>query len=297
MNNSFMNKPPMDFRHFFSTNTWWGKLLGAFFGYQIGGPIGAFFGVLIGNVFDKGFAEHYTKPFWIYQQEQDETVKQIFFEAMFTLMGYIAKSDGRVSETEINMAKQVMTDMHLKRDQKKQAQHFFNLGKTGQFDLSQLLNRLEWACKDRTELLRLFIKTQYQAAAADPFTENKIQAINSILRRLGFSPVHQQQQFYEDFAHYYQSKNQDNRAEDQSHYQHSSHHKPHTTLAQAYAILEVTPASSQQEVKKSYRRLISRNHPDKLIAKGADASVIKAANEKTQKITKAYEMICESKGW
>ncbi len=55
--------------------------------------------------------------------------------------------------------------------------------------------------------------------------------------------------------------------------------------------------ASKQEVKKAYRRLLSRNHPDKLIAQGLPEAMIKVANEKTQKIMKAYELICRSKGW
>ncbi len=50
-------------------------------------------------------------------------------------------------------------------------------------------------------------------------------------------------------------------------------------------------------MKRAYRRLISRNHPDKLIAQGLPEEMIKIANDKTQKITKAYEQICTSKGW
>ena len=68
-------------------------------------------------------------------------------------------------------------------------------------------------------------------------------------------------------------------------------------LDHAYALIEVNPKSSKQEVKKAYRRLISRNHPDKLIAQGLPEEMIKIANEKTQKIMKAYELICKTKGW
>lgn len=39
----------MSFREFFIVSTWWGKIIGAFFGYLIDGPIGAIFGLLVGN--------------------------------------------------------------------------------------------------------------------------------------------------------------------------------------------------------------------------------------------------------
>jgi DnaJ like chaperone protein len=61
--------------------------------------------------------------------------------------------------------------------------------------------------------------------------------------------------------------------------------------------MEISPDSSKQEVKQAYRRLLSRHHPDKLIAKGVSEEKIKWANDKTQKIVKAYELICKTKGW
>ena len=50
-------------------------------------------------------------------------------------------------------------------------------------------------------------------------------------------------------------------------------------------------ASPKAEVKKAYRRLMSQNHPDKLVAKGLPEEMMRLAKEKTQKISKAYETI------
>ncbi len=50
-----------------------------------------------------------------------------------------------------------------------------------------------------------------------------------------------------------------------------------------------------REIKQAYRRLISQHHPDKLVARKAPQHEIKAANEKTQQITKAYDKICQYK--
>jgi len=49
-------------------------------------------------------------------------------------------------------------------------------------------------------------------------------------------------------------------------------------------------------LKKTYRRLMSQHHPDKLVAKGLPDEMIKDATEKTQQIKKAYEIIKESRG-
>ena len=64
-----------------------------------------------------------------------------------------------------------------------------------------------------------------------------------------------------------------------------------TSLQDAYGVLGLTPSASKAEVKKAYRRLMSQNHPDKLVAKGLPEEMMRLAKEKTQKISKAYETI------
>ncbi|MFC3909167.1 co-chaperone DjlA [Legionella dresdenensis] len=284
----------MNLRQFFSSNNWWGKLLGAFFGYLIAGPAGALFGILIGNFFDKGLTSHFTRPHWSYYEEKRQAVRKIFFDTTFTVMGHIAKADGRVTENELDMARQMMREMRLNHEQKALAKRCFNEGKSSDFNLGQTLFQLKLACRDNPELLKLFLDIQYRSAKVDGLTEKKVQVLNSIFQSLGFAPLNQQNRFYEEFA-YRSSSSQQRR--DNSYNQRNYQPPPLNTLAQAYAILEVPDTAGKQEVKRAYRRLISRNHPDKLIAQGLPEEMIKLANDKTQKITKAYEQICESKGW
>lgn len=292
----------MNFREFFTTNTWWGKLLGAFFGYLVAGPTGAIFGLLVGNFFDRGLANHYANPHWIYLSEKRAAVQKIFFQASFLIMGYLAKADGRVTEQELHMARLLMDKMHLHHEQKILAMRLFNEGKNHQFNLDNVLSELQNACKDNHDLLKLFIDIQYQAAQIDGLTAKKIQVLDLIFSRLGFAPFHQQYRFYEDFGARYTQEEQNTNQKSSSSDSYSSYnrydYKPSTSnLDQAYALLEIAPNSSKQEVKRGYRRLLSRNHPDKLIAQGLPQEMIKIANEKTQKIVKAYELICSSKGW
>ena len=62
-------------------------------------------------------------------------------------------------------------------------------------------------------------------------------------------------------------------------------------LDDAYAILGVDRSSSDTEVTRAYRRLMSQHHPDKLVAKGLPEEMMKVATEKTQEIKLAYEKI------
>jgi DnaJ like chaperone protein len=57
----------------------------------------------------------------------------------------------------------------------------------------------------------------------------------------------------------------------------------------SYKVLEILPSASAEEVKKAYRNMAKKFHPDKLQSK--DPALIKGAQEKFQEVQKAYESI------
>jgi len=287
----------MDFRHFFTSNSWWGKIIGAFFGFLAAGPIGAFIGIMVGNFFDRGLYQHFSRQHWHYHAEKRKSVQNDFFKATFSVMGHIAKSNGYVSKQDIVMAKTLMQEMDLTKTQIKAAQDYFTAGKKSDFNLTKVIMELKQKLSSNPELLKLFIDIQYRAALVDGLSFKKQQIFNSILSLMGLAPINKQNRFFEDFANFSWNQNTNHQQSSSSYQQQNQQQRPQSFLDQAYAILEISPLSSKQEIKQAYRRLTSRNHPDKLIAKGLPESMIKIANEKTQAIRKAYEQISKSKGW
>ena len=71
---------------------WWGKALGGAFGFMIGGPLGALMGIAFGHSFDRGMGGLDTGEVGADQ----ERTQAAFFTATFSVMGYIAKADGKV---------------------------------------------------------------------------------------------------------------------------------------------------------------------------------------------------------
>lgn len=277
---------------------WWGKLIGVFLGFLIAGPSGALLGLFIGNLFDRGLSEHLTRPNAAYHAETRLAVKQTFQRSTFLVMGHLCKSDGRVSEQEILFVKNTMRHLRLSQSDRKIAEKFFTQGKAKTFNIDEPLNLLCNIASDNKQLLQEFVQLQYQAARVDGLTIEKTRIINRILNTLGLAPLHEQSHFH-DHVFYYQSQQQNNWKQHQNSWQHDDNRSSASrlSLTEAYAQLHVKEASTHSEVKRAYRRQISQYHPDKYIAKKRSEIEIKQANEKTQAVRKAYETICQAKGW
>ena len=215
----------------------------------------------------------------------------------FLVMGHMAKADGRVSTQEIEMARTLMDEMRLTREQKELAKQLFNEGKQPGFNLAGTLVDLKHSCRDNRELLKLFIDIQYRAAHVDSFGKKKMLVMDQILTHLGFAPLSKQYRFYEDFGDYtYASDSSSHQSYSQSQKSQSGY-SGNSQLDHAYALLEVPATASKDAVKKAYRKLLSKNHPDKLISQGLPQEMINMATDKTRKLIKAYELICKTKGW
>ena len=68
------------------------------------------------------------------------------------------------------------------------------------------------------------------------------------------------------------------------------------SLEKAYEILESNPADDAATLKKNYRSLVKKHHPDIISGQGASQNIIDEATKKLQEINEAYELIKKDKG-
>lgn len=59
-----------------------------------------------------------------------------------------------------------------------------------------------------------------------------------------------------------------------------------------YTVLGVSPDISEEDLKATYRQLVKKNHPDRLVAQGLPREFIAVANDRIAAINEAYERIC-----
>lgn len=270
---------------------WWGKVICGALGFGLGGPLGAALGAMLGHSFDKGLDQNF-EPLSASDQEK---IQAAFFTATFTLMGRMAKADGRVSENEIETAKQVMTRMGLDQTLRQSAIDLFQQGKQDSFDWRGALDQFADICGRQKNLKQMFLEIQIQAAYADgSLHEEERQLLLEIARKLGFSKLMLEQLLMMVQAQQYFHQQQSGYRSQGSGYQQPP--TPEDNLPKAYQVLGIESSVNDKAVKTAYRRLMSQHHPDKLVAKGLPEEMIKVATEKTQEIKSAYETIMKSRG-
>ena len=112
----------------------WGKILGFLFGFMLSKNIfGALLGAWLGHRFDQGVGFNFNN---LGGSKSDTDRQAAFFYSTFSVMGYIAKANGRVTQHEIAFAKAYMDKLGLKDELRQQAQEAFRDGKTTGFPLA-----------------------------------------------------------------------------------------------------------------------------------------------------------------
>ncbi len=297
----------------------WGRIIGTFLGFKMLGFFGGILGYWIGSWFDQGLKLHLNQI----PRPRALAIQQAFFQATFSVMGHLAKADGRVSEHEIRVAEQTMTRLDLNETLRLEAIRYFNEGKEAEFDLDQALSLLWQECQSHPDLLRFFIEIQLEVALADgELLPEKKRIFLYICQKLRFSPQEFEQLWAQQWAsqafhQWFSSQFEANARAYQSQYRsrqgsaydnqrwsganqqqwRQSPPDPASKLEGAYGVLGVAASATPQEIKKAYRRLMNQHHPDKLASRGLPEGMIKMAKEKTQQITVAYDVVRQARGF
>ena len=259
----------------------YGKVIGGLIGLLVGGVVGLMLGVWIGHMFDRGLV----KTLKFGSPENIERIKSSFFETTFLLSGYLAKADGRVSKQEIDHTEQVFTQMGLNASQRQRAIDLFRQGSASDFQVEPVIAAFVQTCGPQRQLQQTILLFLISLALADQKIEPaEHAALVHIATQMGLG-VAQLEQLLRMAQ-----------AQEHFHGQGGFVAQPGTSLDDAYTALGVDSSTSDKDLKRAYRKLMSENHPDKLIAKGVPEDMIKLATERSQGIQAAYEMLRKHRG-
>jgi DnaJ like chaperone protein len=253
---------------------WIGTAVGGACGFLVGGPLGAVLGATFGSQCIKGsITIKLKRPLHFSDHQQ---VPQAFLNATFAVMGHIAKAPGRVTPEKIAFANQVMSEMALSEELRATAIQLFQQGKNADFPLNEALAQFHHECHTQNDLLLKFLEIQLRAT----LNQGSLGSVEETIL------LHICQQLNIPRFEYERLKTS---LQGQSGFNQRGVQK--LSLKEAYSILGLPLSASQAEVKKAYRRLMSKHHPDKLVAQNLSEEKQLLSKEKTQKINKAYELI------
>ena len=263
--------------------SWLGKVLGGALGFALGGPIGALAGIALGHGFDRSATADretgWADPDLLDSRERTQTA---FFTATFSVMGHLAKADGLVTRDEIRLAAQVMGEMQLTGAHRRLAERLFREGKADDFPIGEILDQLRRECRYSAHLITMFVEILLHAAFADgelhPRERTLLERI-CVRLHLPAGELDRLEAMMRAERHMRGSPAPDALSTDD-----------------AYAILGVEDTCSDTELKRAYRRMMNRHHPDKLVAKGLPEEMMRIATEKTREIKASYDHLKQVRG-
>ena len=242
-------------------NILWGAI-----GYALGGPIGAMIAAVASNAFgnqERSLPPGHEHP----KQEEDQLV---FFVTTFSLLAKLAKADGVVSKEEVQVIDRfIKQGLRLDDEQRDIAIKIFNTAKDSSHSFEGFAKQYHQILGHSPAMMREMLRLLYGIAAADgvfhPREKEMIKAAARIFGIAEYEHEHIKKSFFPSTEGY-------------------------------YATLESSPSDSMDTIKKRYRKLVSDNHPDKIVAQGLPEEFVQLATEKLQKINAAYEAIQKERG-
>lgn len=248
---------------------WPGTLIGAGAGFAIASIPGAMLGALLGQALDRRL---HLQSFGHLRERLGGKPMLRNDELLFVLLGRLAKCDGRVAEGHIQQARQEMQALEMTEPAKRRAIAAFNRGKSGNDRLRGYLRRLSAQPHASEGVLRACWRMVWADGRAGSAERELIAQWG---KWLGWTP-YQVQALAADYE---------------------PHRRPQVSSALTYQdalrLLGVSATSEPAQIKRAYRRLLSRHHPDKIAGSGATALQVREATDKTRELHTAYTLIRE----
>ncbi len=234
------------------------KWIGGGLGWAFFGPLGGLLGFALGSMFEKNNGQLFGEKL------QGPTTTGDFALSLMVLVAAVMKADGKVLRSELDYVKVWFVQnfgegaageaIMMLRDLLKKDINVRDV--TG-----QIRNRLDYS--SRLQMMHFLFGVANADGRIDPNELNTLKIISSYLGMSSKDTDSIMSMFIEN-------------------------------TDASYTILGISKSASDEEVKKAYRTMAMKYHPDKVAYLGEDFKT--AANEKIQKVIEAYEKIKKERG-
>lgn len=237
-----------------------GKWIVGALGWAMFGPIGGILGYYFTSRLER-LAESAT----VYTEDQswNQGQRNSFLMSLLVLSAAVIKADGKTTSQELSTLRTFFA-RNFGAQAADEASEIVNELLQKDYNLYEVCCQIR-SCMDYSQRLQLF-HYLVQLGECDGLQQREVDILETIATYIGLSKSEVDSIFAQ-----FRPSNDSN-----------------------YRILEITPDATDEEVKKAYRKMAVKYHPDKVATLGED--VQKAAEEKFKAISQAYEAICKERG-
>ena len=253
------------------------KWIGGAIGWAFGGPIGAIIGVALGSMVDSvsegGFdfmgedeRQQGSRTYRTRTQQRPQTQSGDFEVSLLILASIVIKADGKQDQRELDYVRQQFVNMYGKVRANHAFRLFKRINKQSNISTRQVCLQIRSMMQHASRLQLLHFL--FGIARADGMvTQDEERQIHTISNYLGISS-----RDYESIKAMFFNSSEN-----------------------AYKILEINKNASVDDIKKAYRKMAKKYHPDKVIHLGKEHQ--KGAEEKFRQVQAAYEQIQKERGF
>ena len=237
-----------------------GKWIAGALGWAMFGPIGGILGYYFASRVEK-LAEGAV----VYSEDQswNQGQRNSFLMSLLVLSAAVIKADGKTTSQELSTLRSFFA-RNFGPQAGNEAEEIVKEILSKDLNLYEVCTQVR-SCMDYSQRLQLY-HYLVSLGACDGLHQREIDILETIATYIGLS----RSEVDSIFAQFRPSNDSN------------------------YRILEISPDATNDEVKKAYRKMAVKYHPDKVATLGED--VQKAAEEKFKAISQAYEAICKERG-
>ncbi len=260
----------------------YGKWIGAWLGAMSGGVLGAMAGFALGAAFDKmteGFSENdnngssSARGYGNQRARQEEEARNNFLFSLMVLSAHIIQADGKIMHSEMNMVRSFLRANFGETAVKQGEDILLRL-----FEYRKTRGEAVWSSQIREACgeMRAMMPEEHRmqlvsflvgiAKTDGSVVDAEVNALRDVVVSLGLNASIIDQMFSLGGQ----------------------------TLDDAYRVLGIQPTATDDEVRKAYRDLVKKHHPDRVSTLGED--VKEAAKRKMQAINEAKDRIYKARG-
>ena len=255
--------------------------IGGYIGSLFGGPLGAILGAVLGHKVENAASgeNRRARVSSGYAGMSAADRSRVFCASAAAMLAKMSKADGVVTRSEIAGVENAFRRLGFTPAARQYAIEVFRRAKDDAHTIYEYAREFATAV-DSVEVRELFYEILWDIACADgSVSPAELLILQRIPRALGIRI---------DWYAYFASQRLGSRSGGPS--------ASRDPLADAYSVLGASANDSTDELKRKYRELAKRNHPDALRAQGLPEEMVGKATERMSRINEAWAAIKEARG-